>query len=307
MTIIVPFRPGGGFDMYSRVLSRHMPRHIPGKPTMILQFMPGAGGLKGANYFYNVSPRDGSVMALLSQTTPLFQALKGKQAGLRYDTSKLNYIGRLTTMEAAVMAWHTSPATTLEQLKTTEAVACVAGNAHQGYINAKSMAVLLGLKLKIITGYNSSRGQSLALEQGECHIQIASWNSWLVRKADWIRDRKVIPLALVSPEPEPMLKGVPITPDLAKNAEDRAVFEFIAGYAAVGRAFSVPPEVPKERIAALRKAFNATVKDPKFLAMAKKHNMVLKPARGEVIARIVDKTVHAPAAIVARTRKILGF
>ncbi len=307
MTIIVPFRPGGGFDMYSRVLSRHMPRHIPGKPIMVLQFMPGAGGLKGANYFYNVSARDGSVMALLSQTMPLFQALKGRKAALRYDTSKLNYIGRLTTMEAAVMVWHKAPATTLEQIRKTEVVACVAGKAHQGYMNAKSIAVLLGLKFKIITGYNSSRGQSLALEQGECHVQIASWNSWLVRKPDWIRDRKVIPLALVSREPEAMLKGVPLTKDLAKTKEAGEIFEFIAGYAAVGRAFSVPPGVPAERVAALRKAFDATVKDPQFLASAKKHNMILKPERGEVIARIVAETVNAPAAIVAKTKKILGY
>jgi tripartite-type tricarboxylate transporter receptor subunit TctC len=307
MKILVPFNPGGGFDAYSRVLSRHMPRHIPGHPPMVLQFMPGAGGLKGANYFYNVSPKDGSNLALLSQTAPLFQAIMGSRAGLRYDTSKLNYIGRLTTMEAAVMLWHKAPATSLAELRKTQVVACVAGKAHQGYINAKSIAVIAGLKLKIVTGYNSSRGQSLALERGECHMQIASWNSWLVRQPGWIRDRKVIPIALVGPDPVVGLEGVPLSRDLAKTDEHRQILEFIAGYAAVGRAFSVPPKVPKARIAALRKAFNATVKDPKFIAEAKKRNMILNPAPGEFIQKVVQRTINAPQAIIAKTKAILGF
>jgi hypothetical protein len=138
-------------------------------------------------------------------------------------------------------------------------------------------------------------------------MQIASWNSWLVRKPDWVRDGKVIPVALVSLEPEPMLKGVPLTMDLVKDKDAREMFRFIAGYAQVGRAFSVPPGVPKDRIAALRKAFEATYKDFRFLAEAKKRNMIMKPGPGVDVEKVVRRTINASPALIAKTKKMLGY
>lgn len=310
MTIIIPFGPGGGYHLYSSKLSNHIRQFIPDSPPIVLQFMPGAGGLKGANYFYSVAPKAGTHLALLSQTASLFQRLNKGKKGYRYDASKLNYIGRLVSMDAAHMFFKSLPTRDIGALKGQAGgtvIACTAGKAAQGYINAKALAVASGLDIKILTGYQGSRRQNLAMQQGECNYQPGAWNSWKARLGDWIDKKWVMPVALTAPQRHPDLPDVPTIVELAKTPELKRIMSFIAGYAAVGRAFSTPPGTPKARVEMLRSAFDKTVKDKKFLAEAARQNMLLGPETGEYVQRVVDGIIGAPDDVVLATRKMLGY
>jgi len=310
ITIIIPFGPGGGYHLYSSKLAKHIKQYIPDNPPIVLQFMPGAGGLKGANYFNSVAPKGGTHIALLSQTAALFQRLNSGKKGYRYDASKFNYIGRLVSMDAAHMFFKSLPSRDLGVLKGKKAgtvIACTAGKAAQGYINAKALSVASGLKLKILTGYQGSRRQNLAMQQGECNYQPGAWNSWKARLGDWIEKKWVVPVALTAPTRHPDLPNVPTIVELAKTPELKRIMSFIAGYAAVGRAFSTPPGTPKDRVKTLRIAFNKTVKDKAFLAEAKRHNMLLGPETGDYVQKVVENIIGAPDDLVQATRKMLGY
>ena len=310
MTIIIPFGPGGGYHLYSSKLSNHIRQYIPDTPPIVLQFMPGAGGLKGANYFYSVAPKEGTHIALLAQTAALFQRLNKGQKGYRYDASKLNYIGRLVSMDAAHMLFKSLPNRDIGVLKGQKpgtVIACTAGKAAQGYINARALAAASGLDIKILTGYQGSRRQNLAMQQGECNYQPGAWNSWKARLGDWIDKEWVKPVALTAPTRHPDIPDVPTIIELAQTPEMKRIMSFIAGYAAVGRAFSTPPGTPKARVEMLRTAFNKTVKNKDFLAEAAKQNMLLGPETGEFVQKVVDDIIGAPDDVVDATRKMLGY
>jgi tripartite-type tricarboxylate transporter receptor subunit TctC len=307
VTVLASFDATGGFGLYAKQVADHIGKHIPGNPRVMPQYMPGAGGLKGANYFYNVSPRDGTVIATLSQTGPLFQRLKGQEGGFRYDFAKMAWLGRLTTMEAAVMGRSASGLTTLDSLKKTGLVACATGKSHQGYINAQSLAEVLDLKMKIVTGYKGSSDQLLAIERDECNMLVLSWDTWKTRGQRLVRDKVVTPLALVALERSEELPGVPATPELTTNPDEKRVLSFIASYASIGRAYALPPEVPADRVAAMQKAFVATYRDKEFLAATQKLKMDLNPAPGDVVRKYVMETVNAPDSIVENARKIMGM
>ena len=310
ITILIAFRPGGGFHLYSRVLAKHMRKHIPGKPKIVLSFMPGAGGVKAANYFYNVAPKDGSYVALLSQTAAMFQRLnKGHTKGFRYDAAKFNYIGRLVSMDAAHMFYKSVPSMDLGKLQGSKGqiIACTSGKAAQGYINASVLGFTSGMDIKILTGYQGSRAQNLAMEQGECNYQPGAWNSWKARRADWLESKTIVPVALTALKRHPDLPNVPTIVELAKTAEQKAIATFIAGYPAVGRAYAMPPGVPKDRVEAMRAAFTATVNDPEFVGETKKRNMLLGPATGAEVQKVVENIIATPDDIIAKTRKMLKY
>lgn len=310
ITIVIPFGPGGGYHLYSSKLSKHIRQYIPDSPPIVLQFMPGAGGLKGANYFYSVAPKEGTHIALLSQTAALFQRLNKGKKGYRYDASKLNYIGRLVSMDAAHMFFKSLPSRDLGTLKGSAAgtvIACTAGKAAQGYMNAKALAAASGIKMKILTGYQGSRRQNLAMQQGECNYQPGAWNSWKARLGDWIEKKWVKPVALTAPQRHPDIPDVPTIIELAKTPKLKRIMSFIAGYAAVGRAFSTPPGTPKHRIALLRGAFDNTVANKVFLKEAKDHNMLLGPETGQFVQKVVDGIISAPDDVVNETKEMLGY
>ncbi len=310
VTILIAFRPGGGYHLYSSILSEFMRKYVPGKPSIVLQFMPGAGGLKAANYFAHVAPKDGSYMALLSQTAALFQRLnRGYSKVIRYDASKFRYVGRLVTMDAAHMFYKSLETRDLKQLKGTNGtvIACTAGKASQGYINARALAAASGINIKILTGYQGSRAQNLAMQQGECNYQPGAWNSWKARCGAWLKQGLIQPVALTAPQRHPDLPNVPTIVELAKTPEMRKIMSFIAGYAAVGRAYSMPPGVRADRLEAMRAAFDKTVKDPAFLKSTKKRNMLLDTAPGTEIQRVVNGIIATPDDVVAATRKMLGY
>lgn len=308
ITIVVGFGAGGGFGLYSRALAEFMGEHIPGKPNIQPQFMPGAGGLKAANYFYNVSPRDGSVMAIMSQTGPLSQRMeRGRESNIRHDFAQFQWLGRLVTMEAGFVGRNKSGLTSVEALKGEKLIACAAGKAHQGYINAVSIAESLGLDMQAIVGYPGSSDQLLALTQGECNVVALSLSTWETTARHMIDNNDVTPLMVIHTERSKFWPDVPTTAELAADPDDKAVLTFIAGYAGMGRAYALPPEAPADRVEALQKAFVSTYEDPTFVAAMEKRKMPINPAPGSVVRKHVMGTLNASEAIVERTRKMLGL
>lgn len=298
ITILVAFGAGGGYGLYSRTLSQHLGRHIPGKPTIILKFMPGAGGAKAANYFYNVAPRDGSYMALLSNSAAVAQILQGKK--LKYDVSKFKYIGRMVSMRSAIIIWHTAPVKKLADAKSETIIFGSTGKSGQDYMNPMLMKNVLGYKVKMVMGYKGSRSINNAMEKGEVQAMANSWGSVKARLGQWLDKKLITPIAMVALSPAPDRPDIPVLLDLAKNQKDRAVLELMASSTAVGRAFALPGGVPADRVAALRTAFKATMKDPKFLADAKKRKMDLDFLSGEEVEKIVRKTIATSAETIKR-------
>ena len=301
MTILVGFGAGGGYALYGRTLGQHLGRHIPGNPKIIMQFMPGAGGNKAANYFYKVSPRDGSVLSHLSNSAALQQVLRPER--IRYDVSKLSYLGRMVSMRSSIIVWHTSPATSIEAFKKKTLIFGATGRAGQDYMNPTLLKNVLGFKVKVVTGYKGSRAINLAMEKGEVHAMANSWGSVKARLGQWLDKKQIVPLAMVGLTPSPDRPDIPLVLDMAKTEEDRQLLELMASTTAVGRAFSTTPKVPADRVAALRTAFDKTMKDPEFLADIKKRKMELEYMSGPDVQKIIAKTIATPKDLVARFKK----
>ena len=304
VTLIASASAGGGYDHYGRTVIKYLAKYVPGKPSMVIQFMPGAGGAKAANYLYNVAPRDGGVLGLISNAAPVFQVLSG---GVKYDASKFNYIGRAATMQYVIMVWHTTGVKSLEDMKSREVIFGSTGKSQSNHMVPILLKNVLGLKAKVIAGYPGTSEINQALEQGEIGGRAGAWSSWLASKSQWIEQKKVIPVAQSGLERAADLPNAPLLLELAKTDEERDVLELLASDAAVGRGFMMPPEVPKDRLEAMRRAFDKVMKDPEFLSEAKRRKLIIEPMTGERLQQIVNKVVAAPPNVVARAKQVLEW
>lgn len=299
VTILVAFGAGGGYGLYSRTLSEFMPKHIPGNPTMILKFMPGAGGAKAANYFANVAPDDGSWMGLMSNSAALAQKM---QEGMKYDASEFRYIGRMVDMRSALIVWQPGPVETLAGMKDTQVIFGSSGTSSQTYINPMLLKNVLGYNVKVVAGYSGSRSINNAMEKGEVHAMFNSWGSVKARLGQWLANDKIKVLGMVGFTPAPDLPEVPTMLQMAETEEQRKLLELMAVTTEVGRAFSTTPEAPDARLAALRTAFEATMKDPAFLEAAKKRQMDLDYMSGEEVQKVVKRGTDASDELIRKFR-----
>lgn len=311
VTIILGAGPGGGYDLYARTVMKHLVKHIPGKPNYILQFMPGGGGQKAAAYVYNVAPKDGAKLAKLSNMLPAFQLLRGN---VKYDVSKMNYIGRAASMQYVTMVWHTTGVKSLADAQKAKKpiIFGSSGVSQSNYIVPTVMGKLLGLNVKVVAGYPGTAAINKALEQGEVTGRAGAWSSWVSRAARLIESGQVVAIAQSGLEKSGDIKDgygkpTPLLLDLAKNDDERAILKLFASDAAVGRNFSVPPGVPKARVKALCRAFDATMSDPAFLAEAKKRKLVVEPKTCEWLAKTAADVVATPKPLVKKARALLGW
>ncbi|MDA1325276.1 MAG: tripartite tricarboxylate transporter substrate-binding protein [Proteobacteria bacterium] len=311
ITTILGAGPGGGYDVYARTVMKHLVKHIPGKPKYIVQFMPGAGGLKAANYFYSVSAADGSKVAKLSNMLPAFQVLK---PGVKYDVRKLNFIGRAASMQYVTMVWHTTGVKNLADLAKakTPVIFGASGLVQSNYIVPAVMQKLLGLNVKVIAGYPSTASINQALEKGEVTGRAGAWSSWLAAGAHLVNSGQVVAIAQSGLEKATDIKDgygqpTPLLLDLAKNDDDRAILRLLASDAAMGRNFSVPPGTPKDRVEALCRAFDATMKDPAFHADAKKRKLIVEPKTCEWLHETATAIVSTPRPLIEKARTLLGW
>jgi tripartite-type tricarboxylate transporter receptor subunit TctC len=304
VNVIIGYSAGAGYDQYARVLARFMGEHIPGKPTLIPQNMPGAGSRKAANWLYNVAPKDGATLATLGQNTATDQALKAD--GVQFDVRKFNWIGNMVVVNNVLSTWAASGIKTIEDATKKQSSIGGTGAASPSVIYPQVANNLLGTKFKIIAGYPGGGDVNLAMERGEVDGRGSnSWASYKSTKADWLRDNKVNILFQVGPKREDDLPDVPLLTDLAKTPEQKKVFEVLSADVSVGRPILTTPGVPQDRVDALRKAFDDMFKDKAFLAEAEKQKMDISPMTGAELQKIVAATVEMPDSIIAMVKSAI--
>lgn len=304
-TIIVGSSPGGGYDTYARLLSRHMGKHIPGNPTFIVQNMPGAGSNVAANYVYNVAPRDGSVIGAF-QSGVVLEPLLGKTP-IKHDPSKSIYLGSANDDIYICIARADSPVAKFSDAFTKELLMAASQSSSTSDYPAVINAVL-GTKFKIITGYPGSREISLAIERGEAQGACGlAWPSISVTQPGWFStgNMRVILQTHATGHPDLNKQGVPLAHTFAKTDDERAMLDLFFSQSRFGRPFVLAPNVPKDRVAVLRKAFDATVKDPELRAEAARARLDVDAVSGETLQALVTKVYAAPPAVIARTKKAI--
>jgi tripartite-type tricarboxylate transporter receptor subunit TctC len=283
--MVIGFGPGGGYDLWARTLGRHIGKHLPGRPNVVPQNMPGAGSFVAANHLYSVAPKDGTAIGIISRDAAL-GPLTGA-AGARFDATKLSWIGSPTTETNICIAYHAARVKNVQDLFDTELILGDTGPGTGTRVYPKALAGILGMRFKLVGGFPSSSDVFLAMERGEVDGICESLDSVVNRKPDWIPSGKIRILFQGGETPSPELKGIPFILDFARNTADRQALEFLYAGQGIGRPFVAPPALPPERLQALRDAFNATMRDPEFLADAQKQRLGVQPVSGEQLAALV--------------------
>ena len=297
--------PGGDYDSYSRLFARHMWRHVPGQPQMIPQQMTGGGGIVAANFMGNIGSKDGTIISIISQGLPVDQAL-GLNDSLKVDLRTFNWIGNIVDANQLLVVWHTSATKSLEDAKKR---ITTIGSTGAGSISVQLPAFynnVLGTKFKIIVGYAGGQAVDLAMESGEVEGRGTNpLSGYKASKPHYLRDNLIIPLIQVGLAKEPELPNVPLLLEQNVPAADKPLLEFMSLAVAVGRPLTTSPGVPPERVAALRKAFHDTLKDPEFIAEAAKTNSEIRPGPGETLAKHIEALIGAPQHVKDRMKVVL--
>ena len=307
MKFIIRSEPGGGFDLYSRLIARHITRYIPGNPTMLPQNMPGAGGLIAAGYMGDIAPKDGTHLTMTSQALPMEQAL-GLTPSFKTDMRTFGWLGNLGDSNMLTYTWHSSSIKTIADAKTREVVMGGTGadtvSAWLPFIYNEA----LGTKIKMIPGYKSTGEILLAMERGE--VEGYGGHPWGALKStspDLITKKQISILVQVGAKKEKDLPNVPLLTDVATTPEGKAIAEFVSNSFAIGRPVGTTPGVPPERLAALRKAFDSMVADAAFVAEAQKlgDGAEINPVDGATIQRMIDDVFRSPQSIKDKVKAAL--
>jgi tripartite-type tricarboxylate transporter receptor subunit TctC len=304
LTVIIPTTPGGDRMGNAAPFIRYFGRHIPGNPTVVPSFMPGAGGAVGINYLYNVAPRDG-----LTIVTPLAAAVMAQVTGeptVKYDVSKMNWIGRTADSTQVLYVWHTVAARSFDDLKATKVLISSTGATSASTIIPYLMNHVFGTKMQVILGYSGSASFNLAVERRETDGTLTTWGNLSNNHADWVRDNKIRVLFQVALARNRDLPSVPLAVELASNDEDRALMEFMSSAAELGQSFLAPPDVPRPVIEALRRAFDATMADPDYLKLSQQAGNALNPLGGEALTGLNARTLATPRKIIDRYRSAVS-
>jgi tripartite-type tricarboxylate transporter receptor subunit TctC len=305
VTVIVGYSAGGGYDVYARTMAPYLKKYIPGNPNVVVQNMEGAGSLKATNYIYTVAPRDGTTIGTFGRGMAM-EPLIGNSATL-FDATKFTWLISTTNEHNVFVVWHTSPVKTWNDMLTKEFTVGGEGSGSDPDIYALLLKNLFGLKLKLISGYPGTSEVTLALERHEVDGRASwSWSSLNSTKADWIKDKKVyfpVQLGLVK---NPDLPDVPLVMDFATTERQRQILKLVLSRQVMGRPFAGPPGVPEDRKNALRKAMEDTLKDPEFVAEAKKRKMDVSPVSGEDVEKLIAEVYRTPQAIVAEARAAIA-
>jgi tripartite-type tricarboxylate transporter receptor subunit TctC len=297
---VIGYPPGGSNDVYGRAIARHLGKHIPGNPNVIPKNTPGAGSFLAVNQIYNVSPKDGSVIGIGAPTIALDEKL-GSQ-GVRFKTAELNWIGRVDSLINMIFMWKTSRIKTLADAQKQESTLSGTGAGSTVSIYPTVMNNVFGTKFKLIMGYRGSNEAMLAVERGEVEGHSTSWTALKVAHPDWMGDRNVAILVQFSIKRHAELPDVPTAVDLARNDEERQILSAIMAAAEVGTAFFTAPGIPTDRLAALRRAFDATMKDPDFLDEAQKTKLTVSPVAGEDLQKLVVDVSNLSPGLLEKVR-----
>ena len=301
LTLFIGFTAGDGYDVTARLMARHLVEHIPGKPSLVPRNMTGAGGRNVMAHVYNIAPRDGTVIATIEQSLPLQQALGEK---FQFDCTQFSWIGNQIAGTNVLATWYASGVATIEDAKRREVTIGATGSGSSQ--QPKLMNQLIGTKFKIVLGYQGGSQINLAMERGEVDGRTNTLASFKSVNPDWMRDKKINILTQIALTKSPELPDVPLLLDLASNDDDRILLKLISTSATIGRSIVSTPAVPAERVQALRRAFDATMKDPRFLEDAARAKIDYNPMTGETLERIVAEVMATPRPLADRLAELLG-
>ena len=297
---VIGYPPGGSNDTLGRLVARHIGKHIPGKPNVVPKNLPGAGSFLAVNNIFNVSPKDGSVIGIGAPTMALDEKL-GTQ-GVRFKTAEMNWVGRIDSLINMVFTWKTSPVKTFADAQRIESTLSGTGVGSTVSIYPTVMNNVFGTKFKLVMGYKGSNEAMLAVERGEVEGHSTSWTALKVAHPDWIRDKSVNVFVQFALKRHAELPDVPTAVDLARNDEERAILSAIMNATEVGTAFFTTPGVPADRLTALRRAFDAAMKDPDLLAEAEKIKVGVSPMAGEDLQKLVGEVSNLSPALLEKVR-----
>jgi tripartite-type tricarboxylate transporter receptor subunit TctC len=304
INLVVGFSVGGGYDLYARHLARHMGKHIPGKPSIVPQNMAGAGSLRAANFIYTAAPKDGTAFGTFSRTTGINPLL---ESGATFDGTKFTWLGSVTDDTSLCITWHTSPVKTWKGFVEKPVTLGGQGPSSEPDIFARLYKNVFGAPIKLVAGYPGTNEIMLAMERGEvdglCGL---SWSTIKGRHAAWLRDKKINLLVQAAFRKEPEIgPDVPLVMEQAKSAEQTQILKLILAAQEMARPFAAPPDIPADRKAALIAAFDATMKDPEFLAEAKKLNLDVAPVGAAALDKLLAELYATPKDVVKKASEAI--
>ena len=302
--IIIGYPPAGSNDTYARLLARHIGKHIPGNPSIVPKNMPGAGSFLALGHVYNIAPKDGTIIGIGAPTSPLDEKL-GTQ-GVRFKTAELNWVGRIDSLINIVFLWKTSPVKTIADAQRIESTLSGTGAGSTVSIYPTVMNNVLGTKFKLVMGYRGSNEAQLAVERGEVEGHSTSWTAVKVAHPDWLPTKTITILVQFALKRHPELPDVPTVVDLARSDEERQILSAVMNATEVGTAFFTTPGIPADRLTALRRAFDATMKDPEFLAEAQRTKLTVSPITGEELQKLVTEVSNLSPALLQKVRAAYG-
>jgi len=309
ITLLIGTTAGGGYDAYGRLLARHIGRHLPGNPSVVPKNMPGAGGVALANHLYHRAPKDGTEIGTVQNGLPfekLFHMLSPGGKAALFDAPQFGWLGSMTQTVFVTVTWHTSATKTLQDAMARETTLGASGTSADSYVLAMLSNNLLGTKFKVVVGYSGATQVDLAVENGEVEGEAGKdWTTLTSTRPQWIRDKQINIIVQMGMRPHAGIMGVPMAIDLARNAEDRRVMEVVFAKFGMSRPFMAPPGLPPERLALLRQAFDATLRDPAVLAEAQKLGMEINPVSGPDVEALVTRMMNTPDALAQRARDAL--
>jgi tripartite-type tricarboxylate transporter receptor subunit TctC len=288
ISFIAPTSPGGGFDLYSRLFAEAVRKYIPGQPSVIVQNMPGAGGMRAAGYMFNVAPKDGTVIGMPLSNIPLSEALEPENA--HYKSAKFSWIGTITPETDVLAVFKTSGIASIDDARRRQVIVGATGKLGLLALNANLVNALLGTKFKVVTGYPSGNEVNLAMEGREVLGRTNQWTSWKSQRPEWIKDGKLNYLLQIGSR-ESELPDVPVFLDLVKTPKDQAMVRLLQSNQVVGRSIYAPPGLPYDRLAALRQAFEKTVRDPGFVANINAVGLRVQPLPGESLEQEIANSM----------------
>ena len=297
---------GASWGLYARTFIEHLRKHVPGNPNIILQVMPGGGGVAAGNHIFNVAVKDGTVIGTPLSTAMVFAATDPGQ--VQYDPRKYSWIGSMAVVQDVITVWHTAPAKTLDDAKRIELIMGATGKGSNSFQDVALANNLLGTKFKPVRGYKGGAEINIAIERGEVHGRSTTWESWPGSHPNWLAEKKLIHLVQLGPRKLPEIGDeVPLFRDLV-SGEQQQIVDFIGVSLAMGRAVYAPPGIPKDRLEALRLAFLATMKDPAYIAQAKKLKLDTDTWQtGEAVERIVNDAFSLSPALIQKAKAAIDL
>ena len=305
VTLFIGYSAGGGYDAYGRVLARHLDKHIPGGPSVVVQNMPGAGSLRCANFLYNLAPRDGTAIGHFSRGLAM-EPLIGTSP-TQFDARRFGWLGSGTDEVSIFVTWHSSAVKSWDDALIKPFTVAGEGSGSDPDVFSAVLKNAFGARLKLVSGYPGSAEVALAIERGEVDGRVGwSWSSLKLLKPDWVAGQRVNFIVQLALNKSQELAQAPLILDFADSERKRQILRLVLSRQPMARPFAAPPGLPQDRLRALRKAFDATMADPEFLAEAKHRGLEVNPVSGSEIDRLVDELYSTPPDIVAETRRMIS-